>query len=211
MAYQLVMKTGPAPGKVYTLEKSEILIGREAGSDVFINDVEVSRRHAHLTLQGNNYMLEDLGSTNGTFINGQMLTGPRLLQPNDTIILGEKVSLTFEAVAFDPNATLVTPSTSEPMPQEPLQEAVPPRQESSPQTVSPPPPIYAGRVPPSPVEPFVQEAPSPRRTWLWASLGCAFMLICVLLGAAIVFDTLNLYCTPPFRDVMVGLLGAACP
>jgi hypothetical protein len=42
MAHQLVMKTGPAPGKVYSLENTEVSIGREVGSDVFVNDEEVS-------------------------------------------------------------------------------------------------------------------------------------------------------------------------
>ena len=73
MAFQLVMKNGPAPGKIYSLEKSEISIGREAGSDVFVNDVEVSRQHARLTDQAGNYILEDLGSTNGTYINDELV------------------------------------------------------------------------------------------------------------------------------------------
>jgi predicted component of type VI protein secretion system len=211
MANQLVMKTGPAPGKVYSLEKSEISIGREVGSDVFINDVEVSRQHARLTSQGDNYALEDLNSTNGTFVNGQRLSEPRLLQPNDTIILGENVSLTFETVPFDPNATQVSSTSTEPAANEADFGTIPPREEESVAPISPPPPIYAGRVPPSPVDPLVLEEPGPRRTWLWASLGCAFILICLAIGAAFVFDALALYCTPLFRDASVSILGAACP
>ena len=57
MAYQLIMKTGPAPGKIYTLGKTEIAIGREAGSEVFVNDVEVSRQHARLMSQFGDYVL----------------------------------------------------------------------------------------------------------------------------------------------------------
>ncbi len=86
MAYQLVMKTGPASGKVYSLITSEISIGREAGSDVFINDEEISRRHARLTSQYGDYVLEDLGSTNGTFVNTQRITGQRILKSGDTIL-----------------------------------------------------------------------------------------------------------------------------
>lgn len=208
MAYQLVMKTGPAPGKVYSLEKGELSIGREAGSDVFVNDVEVSRKHARLISQGENYVLEDLGSTNGTFVNGQRLTTPRLLQPNDSVILGEKVSLTYETVTFDPNATQVNTTSAAPTPPEPELEAVPPREEV-PTSMAPPPPIYAGRVPPSPVDPMVLEEPKPQRTWLWAGLGCAFVLICIIIAAAFVFDTLDLYCTPLFRDAMEAI-GAVC-
>ena len=89
MAYQLVMKTGPTPGKTFTLEDTEISIGREVGSGVYVNDVEVSRRHARLVSQFGDYLLEDLDSTNGTFVNGQRITGQRILKAGDTVFLGE--------------------------------------------------------------------------------------------------------------------------
>jgi predicted component of type VI protein secretion system len=225
MAYQLVMKTGPAPGRIYSLDKSEISIGREIGSDVFINEAEVSRRHARMTLQAGNYLLEDLGSTNGTFVNGQRLMGPRQLQPGDTILVGENASLSYEIAPFDPNATqvdvpepagVIQPESSpEPVPAPevaytpPMVEAYPP--------VTPPPQStpYAGATyspppTPKPVEMEYPEEPRPSRRWLWAGCGCLVVLLCVLAGAAYIFDYLNLYCTPPFRDVMV-IFGAACP
>jgi len=138
------MKTGPASGKVYSLIKSEISIGREAGSDIFINDEEISRQHARLTSQFGDYVLEDLGSTNGTFVNTQRITGQRILKSGDTILLGENVSLTFEEVPFDPNATQVSLSSgaSEPKPSEYETGA---SQEA--QYPSSPPPTYAGRIP----------------------------------------------------------------
>ena len=207
MAHQLVMKTGPAPGKVYSLEKSEISIGREVGSDVFVNDEEVSRQHARLTSHFGDYILEDLGSTNGTFVNGQRAVGQRILKPGDTILLGERVSLSFEDVLFDPNATQASQPVLEPEPESPAYEATQPPEAQYP---SAPPPTYAGRVPESPIEPLVPEESNPRRTWLWASCGCAVVLVCVLVGSAYVFDYLNLYCVPPFRSAMV-LIGAACP
>ena len=208
MAFQLVMKNGPAPGKIYMLEKSEISIGREVGSDVFVNDVEVSRQHARLTEQAGNYVLEDLGSTNGSFVNGQRVAGSRSLQPGDTITLGENVSLTFEAIPFDPNATQV--SSTGPLSEEPspvYETAVIPEE---PAPSPPPEPVYTGRVPSSPVEPLIPEESNPRRTWLWAGCGCGVVMVCALVGIAFVFDYINLYCTPPFRDVMV-IFGAACP
>jgi predicted component of type VI protein secretion system len=211
MAFQLVMKNGPAPGKVYSLDKSEISIGRDAGSDVFINDVEVSRQHARLNDQAGNYVLEDLGSTNGTFVNEQRVVGSRILQPGDTILLGENVSLTFDAVPFDPNATQVSPASTLPEESPPLYEnAVIQEEQPPPPPPLPEQPVYAGRVPISPVEPLIPEESSPRRTWLWAGCGCAVMLACVMVGVAFVFDYINLYCTPPFRDVMV-IFGAVCP
>lgn len=208
MTYQLVMKTGPAPGKVYSLEESEISIGREVGSNVFINDVEISRRHARLTLLTGNYALEDLGSTNGTFVNGQRVTGSRILQPGDTITLGETVSLTFESTPFDPNATQVSAASTVGVTRPPKSETPAPQEEHV-----PPPPTqvdYADQRPPISYEALLPEESPPSRTWLWASFGCAVVLICALVGGALIFDTLNLYCAPPFRD-LTALIGGVCP
>ncbi len=207
MAYQLVMKTGPAPGKVYTLEKTEISIGREAASDVFVNDVEVSRKHARLMSQFGDYVLEDLGSTNGSFVNGQRITGQRILKPGDTLFLGENISLSYEEVAFDPNATRAIVSEPEQQPVTQPEDSGKPQEAQYP---SSPPPTYAGQVPASPVEPLVPEESNPRRTWLWAGCGCAVVLVCVAVGGAYLFDYLNLYCVPPFRSAM-ELIGAVCP
>lgn len=203
MAYQLVMKTGPAPGKIFSLEKTDIAIGREAGSDVYINDVEVSRQHARLTSQFGDYLLEDLESTNGTFVNGQRITGQRILKPGDTVFLGENVSLAYEDVPFDPNATqvsLVEPEQIEADVTGSPQEA---------QYPSAPPPTYAGQVPASPVDPLIPEESRPRRTWLWAGLGCAFILVCIAVASAFIFDALDMYCVPPFRSAM-EMIGAVC-
>jgi predicted component of type VI protein secretion system len=203
MAYQMVMKTGPAPGKIFPLEKTEIAIGREAGSDVYINDVEVSRRHARLASQFGDYLLEDLESTNGSFVNGQRITGQRILKPGDTVFLGENVSLAYEEVPFDPNATQVSlaePEQVEAHETGSLQEA---------QYPSAPPPTYAGQVPASPVDPLIPEESRPQRTWLWAGLGCAVILACIAVASAFIFDALNMYCVPPFRSAM-ELLGAVC-
>jgi predicted component of type VI protein secretion system len=207
MTYQLVMKAGPAPGKVYPLEGSEISIGREVGSNVFVNDVEVSRKHAHLTMQAGKYVLEDMGSTNGTFVNGQRVTGSRVLQPGDTILLGENVSLTFEAVSFDPNATQASAPSMASMAQTPPPATPAPREVQVP---PPPPPSrvdYASQLPP---EALIPEESAPNRTWLWASFGCAVVLICALVAGALIFDTLDLYCAPPFRD-LTELIGGVCP
>jgi predicted component of type VI protein secretion system len=207
MAYQLVMKTGPAPGKIFTLENTEIAIGREAGSDVYVNDVEVSRQHARLLSQFGDYLLEDLDSTNGTFVNGQRITGQRILKLGDTLFLGESISLSYEEVAFDPNATQV--NLAEPSAEADLgqYETGAPQEAQYP---SAPPPTYAGQVHASPVEPLIPEESNPRRTWLWAGCGCGVVLVCVLVGSAFVFDSINLYCTPPFRSAM-ELIGAVCP
>ena len=87
--YQLVMRTGPTMGKAYGLGKNEVAIGRDPSNDIVINEAEVSRKHARLFLRGEIYVLEDLGSTNGTFVNGQRLISPQELRPGDMVLLGE--------------------------------------------------------------------------------------------------------------------------
>ena len=60
----------------------------------------MSRRHARLRLEADSYILEDLGSTNGTFVNGDRLEGERILQPGDEIAVGENVILQFNQVGL---------------------------------------------------------------------------------------------------------------
>lgn len=226
-SYQLVMKTGPAPGKTFAIEKSELFFGRDVANEVFINDAEVSRRHARLTVQASGYILEDLGSTNGTFVNGQRLTGPRVLRLGDMIMLGENVSLVFEMASYDPNATMVSapgtvvapqpppivappraPAYVPPTPPPPTPAYVPPPAPPSPE------PAYVGRVPAGPLEPVIPEERGPRRTWLWVSCGCLVVLLCLLVAGGYAFDTLNLYCTPTFKSITVlvgGPFGITCP
>lgn len=109
--FRMVMRSGPTVGKVYPLDKNELFIGRDLSNDLVINDPEISRRHARLFLQGNGYILEDLGSTNGTFVNGQRLVGPNVLRPGDVITFGERMSLVYESSDFDPDATLANPAS----------------------------------------------------------------------------------------------------
>jgi pSer/pThr/pTyr-binding forkhead associated (FHA) protein len=97
--FQLVMRSGPNPGKTFELSEGEATIGRDITNAIVINDAEVSRRHARLSPQAGGYVLEDLGSTNGTFVNGQRLMGPHLLRPGELVLLGENVSLAYEQIA----------------------------------------------------------------------------------------------------------------
>ena len=105
--YRLILLTGVGAGTEYPLEKTELQLGRDLSNDIVINDPEVSRRHAHLLLEGDGYILEDLGSTNGTFIRGQRLAAPVVLRPGETITIGEKVTLKYEVISSDQSATVV--------------------------------------------------------------------------------------------------------
>ena len=104
--FQFVMRSGPTPGVTFPLDGDQLTIGRDSTNPVAINDAEVSRKHARLMFQGGKYVLEDLGSTNGTFVNGQRLAGPVVLKPGDVISLGEQIVLMYDAIASDPGATV---------------------------------------------------------------------------------------------------------
>lgn len=208
-SFELLMNAGPSPGQKYPLSESEIIIGRDPHVDISINIPEVSRRHARLRYEMDGYIIEDLGSTNGTFVNGQRLSGPNVLQSGDEIQLGDAVTLRYKSSGFDPNATLVTPaSEARSMPQQRQQPAPQP----SPQPARPAPAPqrsgYAGQVPSGPGPAMIEEEQK-GSPWLWASLGCLGIAICLLVVGAILFDTLKMYCTPPFDSLFSFLY--TCP
>lgn len=82
----VLVQESPATGLRHEA-RSGVTIGRE-GSDVVLTDLEVSRRHARLRLLGERLAIEDLGSTNGTFLNGQRVTGVSELKHGDVLKLG---------------------------------------------------------------------------------------------------------------------------
>jgi predicted component of type VI protein secretion system len=134
--FQFVMRSGPTPGATYSLEGDQIVIGRDsANGGVVINDSEISRKHARLTFQGGKYVLDDLGSTNGTFVNGQRLAGPVVLRSGDVVSLGEQIVLMFEVLSADAGATVIAARKSAPAPV--MSSPVMPAQA---QVAAPPPP-----------------------------------------------------------------------
>jgi pSer/pThr/pTyr-binding forkhead associated (FHA) protein len=139
--FQLTMRSGPTPGKVFPLEQQEILMGRDLANDISISDPEVSRRHARLLMQEDNVIIEDLGSTNGTFLNGQRIASPQQLRAGDVITLGENIVVIFDRTDFDPDATVVSSAGMDqtvqpeapaeaPMPQ-PSYGVIPPQQQAA--------------------------------------------------------------------------------
>ena len=79
--FRLVMRTGPNPGKAFELNQSILTIGRDVANTIVINDAEISRKHARILSQAGGFVIEDTGSTNGTYINGQRLMGPASFAP----------------------------------------------------------------------------------------------------------------------------------
>ncbi|MGB9804101.1 FhaA domain-containing protein, partial [Desulfofundulus sp.] len=84
---RLVVKAGPQEGKVFPLQPSTMVIGRRDTCDVVLSDGSVSRRHAQLQYRGGEYVITDLGSTNGVYVNGVRVNS-KVLAPGDTIKMG---------------------------------------------------------------------------------------------------------------------------
>ena len=206
--YQFVMRSGPTIGKVYPLEAQEISIGRDSTNMVAINDVEVSRRHARMELRGSTYAIQDLGSTNGTFVNGQRVSGLQALNPGDSVSFGEGIVLTYEA-AYDPNATML--SAKAPIPVAPVQRPAPvPAPAPAPAPVYAPPPapapVYSGQVPAGPVPMAPAPAKKSKAGLIIGVIVGVLILSCVCLVLFAYFAPQWVLCAPGIK-ILTNLVG----
>ena len=100
-APRLIAQTWPNAGHEFVLVKDVVLLGRSDPCDIVIADPLVSRRHSQISCDGSYCTIEDLSSTNGTFVNDQRLTQPRVLRSGDRVRVADSVLL-----FNDPQATL---------------------------------------------------------------------------------------------------------
>ncbi len=88
--YKLKVIAGPNRGSVFSLQEGETSIGRQSGNTIVLPSAKVSKRHCTLTVSGDNVMLRDQGSSNGTFVNG-VLAKMRRVVPGERISVGDYV------------------------------------------------------------------------------------------------------------------------
>jgi pSer/pThr/pTyr-binding forkhead associated (FHA) protein len=88
---RLVVTTGPLTGTTLPLSSASILIGRSPGCTLVLDDDYSSSRHARIFPQGDQWYVEDLGSTNGTFIGDTQVSGPQPLAPGVGVRIGQSV------------------------------------------------------------------------------------------------------------------------
>ena len=86
--YALVVERGPRAGLTYVLGDGETIAGRSNDVAIFLGDVTVSRHHARFTVDSEGLVVEDLRSTNGTYVNAERHDRARL-QPGDEVIIGK--------------------------------------------------------------------------------------------------------------------------
>jgi predicted component of type VI protein secretion system len=173
-AATLVIRQGPQAGMSFPLVGNQAVIGREEGLDISLQDPESSRRHARVTWQAGQFIIEDMGSTNGTFVNGVQITSPQILNAGDSVGIGQ-TALVFQ---------LAGPQMGAPQYQPPS-----PRYTAPPMPASPP--------------PAPRQSGGSDRTTQFALYGCGCLLmmaICVLIfiaGILIAFpDIFNMALTP---------------
>ena len=85
---QLVCIQGMTKGQTYTIESTELLMGRNETNDILILDNKASRTHCKLEPLGSDVMLTDLKSSNGVLVNKELVKGGVLLKDNDIITIG---------------------------------------------------------------------------------------------------------------------------
>jgi hypothetical protein len=206
-SFRLIVRRGPQPNQIYELNKDIITLGRDITNDIVINDPEVSRHHCRLTRGPGGYTLEDLGSTNGSFVNGQRLTGARPLNGGDVVSLGETVTFGYESTlpAAEPGQQPTLAGTSVPT-QQPYQQPSSPSYQQQPAYSPPPPP-----------PPQYQYQDQPVATggglgrWFFIGCGCLIVL-CIVMAvvAVLVIDSQNLWCRLPLLRDIVRVV-ATCP
>jgi hypothetical protein len=140
-AASLVIHEGAGAGSEHPVD-GELILGREQSSaDLVIPDPGVSRRHARMIPQNGSVILEDLGSSNGTYVNGERITGPVELATGDEVQLGDTVlgiqgAGTAATAVMPPGA----PATEHhPGPQRPGLAQPPPSSRPAPRRLAPPP------------------------------------------------------------------------
>jgi DNA-binding response OmpR family regulator len=105
----LIMQEGQGAGRSWPVEKERIIIGRSEDCDVVLVERQVSRHHAQIrrldSAASLTYVLEDLGSRNGTYVNGRQVTEPHILHDGDEIQIALCVRLSF--VGAEATAPLV--------------------------------------------------------------------------------------------------------
>lgn len=229
-SFRLIVRRGPQPNQIYELNKGIITIGRDITNDIVINDPEVSRHHCRLTLGGGGYTVEDLGSTNGTFVNGQRLAGARPLSNGDMLGMGETVTLAYESLAAggigpsgigaDPRqaVTMAGPASA------PGAEYAPPPQDYGRRDYGAPaqsgyqqPQQYgAPQQQPMAYDYDYQEEPYEGSTARWIVLGCGCLLVFCIISTVIAGIIIDVKCAwddlPVISDMFnLGVDPNKCP
>jgi len=85
----LLVQRGPSAGARFLLDTDTVTVGRHPDSDIFLDDITVSRRHATFTRTATGHIVADLGSLNGTYVNRDRIDGDVALSGGDEVQIGK--------------------------------------------------------------------------------------------------------------------------
>lgn len=188
----LIMKVGAEAGTVYPMFKKEMRIGRATNNDIVLVDPQSSRYHTLLRVHEDTVTIEDMGSTNGTMVNGRRISEPHVLQPADTFNIGGTVFGIYDMEA--PKTVIdMKPIRTEPLPQKP------PSRQHTPPPVSP---AYAR-------ETVYERHPARKTTgspkvWVFVAAMVAVLLVAVIaVGAVLLFTDYSPMRQPSIPEVRI--------
>ena len=110
-------------------EKNEITIGRLDGNDIRLAKGNVSKYHSKIIAKDGKFIVVDMKSTNGTFVNGKKIAGPQVVKPTDQISIGDYI-LNVEALEEEASQTRTAPPEEEYYDEEPVEEEEPYEEEA---------------------------------------------------------------------------------
>ena len=185
----LIITEGPNQGQSYALQDMICTLGRTADNTIVIDSPRISRHHPQIRLLPDGAIVEDMGSTNGTWVNNRRLTGPHRLSPGDIIGLADYISFRFEveegmrteklAPAMPGTSTQVmgdAPDIPGPPPPPDYQEPYRQYPESAAPSFAPAQPSF----------PQQNVAPRPKRSqWTYIVIAILLILICVCAAVAV--------------------------
>lgn len=100
----LLVQRGPDAGSRFLLDSDSVTVGRHPDSDIFLDDISVSRRHATFDRTPAGYVVNDLGSLNGTYVNRDRIDGAITLSGGDEVQVGKYRLIYFAGSAGGPTA-----------------------------------------------------------------------------------------------------------
>ncbi len=108
----LFFQAGPNAGRRYKLGEGDYIIGRRSDCQIFVPDMRVSRQHARLRLEGDTWQIEDLGSNNGTYVNGKRVQVGPIKHLDEITIANNRIRVEIpeskrETGSYDVNVTVV--------------------------------------------------------------------------------------------------------
>ncbi len=174
MSPHIIVVRGSLAGRTFPLGDAPLSLGRNPDNDIVVSDPRASRRHAEIRRETAGFVLYDLGSSNGTLVNGQRIQS-RALQPGDEFAIGD-FAFRFDAPAVADGETLVVGSPMPPFvaPAEAPAGSAPPGQAPLPPMIGSPPP---GRTPAT--------GHQPRKPGLALLAVVGSLFVCIVLAGSI--------------------------